>query len=114
MNNLVANLPFLFKQSDIEASYAVVREKRSKMFLNEQQQKNIWNHFQAYSQVFGWDLKIWYHKAQRNYFDPLQDPKYFYCQLAIVTTKRSHMDFVLEITFWAELHHQESARMLYH
>lgn len=27
MNNLVANLPFLFKQSDIEASYAVVREK---------------------------------------------------------------------------------------
>ena len=27
MNNLVANLPFLFKQSDIEASYAVIREK---------------------------------------------------------------------------------------
>ena len=27
MNNLVANLPFLFKQSDIEASCAVIRKK---------------------------------------------------------------------------------------
>ena len=41
MNDLVANLPFLFKQSDLEASTFPGTGKKVKMFTNEKQQTEI-------------------------------------------------------------------------
>ena len=88
MNNLVANLPFLFKQSNIEASCAVIRKKGQN--VSQRKTKEHLKQFKHMAKYLAETTEC--DKAQRNYFDPLQDPKYFYCQLATVTTKRGHMD----------------------
>lgn len=95
MNNLVANLPFLFKQNDTEASYAGIREKGQNVSQWTTKCLNLFKRMAKYlAETTEFDII----KHKEIILPPTKkNPKYFYYQLATLTTKKN---FTWTLLYW--------------